>query len=90
MEKIEAAMKENGFETWTDQFKEIYNPESGPETPVIGPWKLENEKTDQVLVMSRNPYYWKIDTAGNQLPYIDSIRSIGVPTDEAVLEGILA
>ena len=23
--------------------------------------------------MERNPYYWKVDTAGNQLPYIDTV-----------------
>ena len=90
METIEASMKENGFETWTDQFKQIYNPEQSPKTPVIGPWKLENEKTDQVLVLNRNPYYWKVDTAGNQLPYIDAIHSQGAPTGEAELLKILA
>ena len=90
MDKVEAAVKEAGFETWTDHFKEIYNPQHSPKTPVIGPWKLENEKTDQVLVMNRNPYYWKIDTAGNQLPYIDAIHSQGVPPGEAELLKILA
>ena len=24
--------------------------------------------------MERNPYFWKVDTAGNQLPYIDTIQ----------------
>ena len=90
METVEASMKENGFETWVDQFKQIYNPEQSPKTPVIGPWKLENEKTDQILVLNRNPYYWKIDTAGNQLPYIDAIHSQGVPSGEAELLKILA
>lgn len=23
----------------------------------------------------RNPYYWKVDAAGNQLPYINEIRT---------------
>jgi len=25
------------------------------------------------LTLERNPYYWKVDSAGNQLPYIDTI-----------------
>ena len=25
------------------------------------------------MVAERNPYYWKVDTAGNQLPYIDRV-----------------
>lgn len=32
----------------------------------------------------RNPYYWKVDTAGNQLPYIDRIV-YDLPTDVQVL-----
>ena len=34
--------------------------------------------------MIRNPYYWKIDTAGNQLPYIDEIESVLVGDVEAI------
>ena len=90
MESIEAAMKEGGFETWTDQFTTIYNPQNSPTVPVIGPWKVEGMPTDQVITLSRNPYYWKVDTAGNQLPYIDSIQSTGVPVGEAELLKILA
>ena len=26
-----------------------------------------------VMTASRNPYYWKVDTEGNQLPYIDEL-----------------
>ena len=90
MESIETAMKEGGFETWVDQFTTIYNPQNSPTVPVIGPWKVEGMPTDQVITMSRNPYYWKVDTAGNQLPYIDSIQSTGVPVGEAELLKILA
>ncbi len=90
MESIEASMKEGGFETWIDQFTTIYNPQNSPTVPVIGPWKVEGMPTDQVITLSRNPYYWKVDTAGNQLPYIDSIQSTGVPPGEAELLKILA
>jgi peptide/nickel transport system substrate-binding protein len=30
--------------------------------------------SDQEFVLRRNPYYFAVDTAGNQLPYIDEIR----------------
>ncbi len=45
-----------------------------PELPVLNPWMLTNKygSTDRVVAV-RNPYYWKIDTAGNQLPYIDRV-----------------
>jgi peptide/nickel transport system substrate-binding protein len=90
METIEASMKKDGYETWTDQFLKKYHPQHNPELPVIGPWKLDNYPTDQVLMMSRNPYYWKVDTAGNQLPYIDSIESALMPDAEAMLLKVLA
>ena len=34
---------------------------------------LGQSYTQQVWVMERNPYYWAVDTAGNQLPYIDRV-----------------
>jgi peptide/nickel transport system substrate-binding protein len=37
----------------------------------MGPWVAVEYKTDELLVMRRNPYFWKVDEEGNQLPYID-------------------
>jgi peptide/nickel transport system substrate-binding protein len=37
----------------------------------MGPWAAVEYRTDELVVMRRNPYYWKVDEAGNQLPYID-------------------
>ncbi len=36
-------------------------------------WMLESYQADKGLKMVRNPYYWKVDTSGNQLPYIDRV-----------------
>ena len=41
--------------------------------PVLTPWKTVEFTPGQRMVAERNPYYWKVDTAGNQLPYIDRI-----------------
>ncbi|MDX0543403.1 ABC transporter substrate-binding protein [Sinorhizobium medicae] len=43
--------------------------------PVIHAWKVAiapGQSTDRA-VAERNPYYWKVDTEGNQLPYLDRI-----------------
>ena len=32
------------------------------------------ERSETTLLLERNPYYPFVDTAGNQLPYIDRIR----------------
>ncbi len=52
------------------------------------PWKLtlapgEKGATDQAIA-ERNPYYFKVDTAGNQLPYLDRC-TIALVSDEQVL-----
>ena len=37
----------------------------------MGPWVPVEYKTDELLIMRRNPYFWMVDESGNQLPYID-------------------
>ena len=33
-----------------------------------------SSKDDALCIMDRNPYFWKVDAAGNQLPYIDALH----------------
>lgn len=40
----------------------------------LGPWVITEYKTDELMIMRRNPYYWKVDEAGNQLPYLDEVQ----------------
>lgn len=37
---------------------------------VMGPWVPVYFEEDKALIMKRNPYYWKVDETGKQLPYI--------------------
>jgi peptide/nickel transport system substrate-binding protein len=39
----------------------------------MGPWVAVEYKTDELMVLRRNPYYWKVDEDGNQLPYLDEV-----------------
>ena len=41
--------------------------------PVLSAWMITKYIPGVELVAERNPYYWKVDTAGNQLPYIDRV-----------------
>jgi len=55
------------------------------ERPVMTPWKLEEWSAGATeLVLKRNPYYWKVDVAGNQLPYIDYVHFDLVEDNEAI------
>ncbi len=41
--------------------------------PTMGPWVAVDYKIDEFMVHRRNPYYWKVDSEGNQLPYLDEV-----------------
>jgi peptide/nickel transport system substrate-binding protein len=43
------------------------------ELPTVAAFKVTVPYPATRCVAERNPYYWKVDTAGNQLPYIDRI-----------------
>lgn len=42
--------------------------------PVMGAWVVVEHRPDDIVVLRRNPYYWKVDEAGNQLPYLDEMQ----------------
>ena len=44
-----------------------------PTMPTIRPWN-PIEITQDHIVMERNPYFYMVDQAGNQLPYFDTLR----------------
>jgi peptide/nickel transport system substrate-binding protein len=47
-------------ETWTN-----------PEMPTLNAWVVSKYDAGKSLTAERNPYYYVVDTEGNQLPYID-------------------
>ena len=40
--------------------------------PVLYPWVMKSNENG-VITWERNPYYYKVDAEGNQLPYIDEL-----------------
>lgn len=57
-----------------------------PDRPTIHPWTLQNAygSSDRVIAV-RNPYFWKVDSDGNQLPYFDAISWDQVEDPETIL-----
>ena len=39
----------------------------------LGPFRLKSYTPGQQVVLERNPFYWKADPKGTQLPYLDGI-----------------
>jgi len=60
------------YNTSTDykSFQNALPPDALPAV-TLGPWVPVEYKTDELLIMRRNPYFWEVDEKGNQLPYID-------------------
>ncbi|MCP4403498.1 MAG: response regulator [bacterium] len=84
---IDALMQEAGVEHWTELFKlkvgQIDTP-GDPDTfvnteiPTLNAWALTQGYTKDAreVLAERNPYYWKVDVAGKQLPYITPLNAI--------------
>ena len=47
---------------------------SNPEHPRLWPWVYRSFKGNPPQAFVRNPYYFVVDPAGNQLPYIDRLQ----------------
>ena len=67
--------KASGHDNWYQLLRSHWGLEiqsrEDVDLPSIDTWVLEEVDAAGNKYFTRNPYYWKIDTAGNQLPYID-------------------
>ena len=67
--------KEAGLDNWYQLLRSHWGLEiqsrEDVDLPSIDTWVLDEVDAAGNKYFTRNPYYWKIDTAGNQLPYID-------------------
>ncbi len=73
LDEVEKKAKAAGFDSWKSYFRFRTNWTLNTELPVVGPWKTVSPINTPTWTLERNPYYWAVDTAGNQLPYIDRI-----------------
>ena len=51
--------------------------------PTLEPWMIVSAN-DTISIFERNPYYFKVDAEGNQLPYIDRLISEHLQDTESV------
>ncbi len=65
--------KDAGFDNWVRMLHVKKDWQLNPELPTIGAWRTTRPINTPTWAMERNPYYWAVDTDGNQLPYIDNI-----------------
>jgi peptide/nickel transport system substrate-binding protein len=85
--KLEEMAKANSLETWVQLFNQRCGPSqwglgvwqfpawiTEDPFPTLSPWVLKEIPQEGLIMMERNPYYFKVDLEGNQLPYIDGLR----------------
>jgi peptide/nickel transport system substrate-binding protein len=81
-EKVEEMVKAEGLKTWVELFdRKGGSPARGiaryqsAEMPTLGAWMMVKAYVGNAtqVEMVRNPYYFKVDTENNQLPYIDRV-----------------
>jgi peptide/nickel transport system substrate-binding protein len=89
--------KAANLSNWADLFRarngdiEIPSRWSNPEKPVLDPWVVKDPYTGGAtrVVMERNPYFWQVDQAGSQLPYIDRLTfNISQDVESLMLDAI--
>ncbi len=68
-----AVADQEGYAEWMDYFDIMAGYWSNPDRPVLRAWQITVPYTGEHtrLTFTRNPYYWKVDPDGRQLPYID-------------------
>ena len=84
-ETLEKEMHRGSFNHWVDMFRRKTTFYHNPECPTINAWMVKDRASAPIQRWVRNPYYWKIDPKGNQLPYIDEIHYHLVSDAEAIL-----
>jgi peptide/nickel transport system substrate-binding protein len=80
--KANELAKQRGFDSWIASFQNAagFQDENtyflhSSKKPTLSAWMFTTAPGDNTerAIAIRNPYYWKVDTAGNQLPYMDRL-----------------
>ncbi|HET8627015.1 MAG TPA: ABC transporter substrate-binding protein [Thermomicrobiales bacterium] len=81
--KLDQLIKQNNADSWVKLFQlkgsgvpgTPYDARwSNPDLPTLYAWKIvEPYGAGNRVATERNPYFWKVDAEGNQLPYIDKV-----------------
>jgi peptide/nickel transport system substrate-binding protein len=88
--ELDQMAQDAGFEFWYQLFAKKAFPDERdePNHPTLYAFLLADKGVDNV-VGERNPYYWKVDPEGNQLPYIDRVVGTAVANREVGTAKIL-
>ena len=72
---LDALVKDTKQRNWAalhNKLDTMYR-DDNPDLPSLDPWILKTKPPADRFIFERNPYYYRIDKEGNQLPYIDRV-----------------
>jgi peptide/nickel transport system substrate-binding protein len=84
---IDAVARANRAQGWVQLFHAKADAWRNPDVPRLNPWIVTSgigQDSSNKVTAKRNPYYFKVDTAGNQLPYMDDV-SVEIVGDQQVM-----
>lgn len=72
---LEANARDAGFESWVAYFTDRADTAfmNNIDRPSLAPWVVVQPSPAEPIIWQRNPYYWVVDEAGHQLPYVDEV-----------------
>jgi peptide/nickel transport system substrate-binding protein len=82
-------LQERKFDNWPALLRNRQGYRDNPEMPLCYAW-VPDDIGLETSIYTRNPYYWKTDTDGNQLPYINEIAVTAANSLEAAQMRVFA
>lgn len=84
LDDAQKALEQAEAGKWAGVSPELFNNTWSLGTPAsefvgLGPYRFVRYDVDQQVILERNPYYWKVDPTGVQLPYLDQFIFLIVP-----------
>jgi len=60
---------------------------SNPAKPTMDPWVIAEPYIGSAtrVTLNRNPFFWQVDGAGNQLPYVDKLQFSVISEIETII-----
>ena len=73
LDEANAKAQAEGYENWAKYFLFLNHANANPDSPMMTAWYVTKPITSDQWALERNCFYYAVDTAGNQLPYMDGV-----------------
>ncbi|MFI4981655.1 MAG: ABC transporter substrate-binding protein [Nevskiales bacterium] len=84
VDTLNAEAKAAGYANWVQYFHFKSDWRLNPELPTLSAWRMVQPINTRIWILERNPFFYEVDTAGNQLPYIDRVEMTLAENPEVV------